>query len=87
MGNRTTLPYVTFELRMRDQGPKELRCVPVQTAISDLEMPQILLQWAGQNLYFSGYRNKNVKFHSWTIKKRCRMRGSILDCETKDQKT
>ena len=63
MGNQQTLPYARFKSRMRDQGPKEPRCVPVQNTISDLEMPQIFLQWAGQNPYFSGYGNKNVKFH------------------------
>ena len=75
MGNQKTLPFARFKSRMRDQGTQESRCVSVQNTISDSDEIQIFLQWAGQNPYFSGYGNKNVKFYSWAINKRYRMRG------------
>ena len=53
MGNRKTLPYLRFQSTIRDQGPKEPRCVPVQNTILESEVIQIFLQWAGQNPYFS----------------------------------
>ena len=76
MGNGKTLPYPKSAFRMRDPAPKEPRCVPVQKRISYFGMPQIFLQWARQNSHFPGYGNGNLKFKSWAIGKRYRMRSS-----------
>ena len=54
MSNQKTLPYTMFKSRIREQGPRKHRCVPVQNAIFDLEVIQIFLQWAGQNPYLMG---------------------------------
>ena len=64
MSNRKTLPYPKFESRMRDQAPKEPRCVPVQKRISYFGISEIFPQWARQNPYFPGYGNRNLKFKS-----------------------
>ena len=63
MGNQKTLAYARFKSRIRDQGPKEPKCVPVQNTILECEVIEIFMQWAGQNPYFSGQGNKSVNFN------------------------
>ena len=55
---------------MRDQAPKEPRCVPVQKKVLYFGMPQIFLQWARQNSYFPPYGNRNLTLKSRAIGKR-----------------
>ena len=70
MGNRKTLPYEKFKSGMRDHGPKETRCVRVQSTILYFLRLQIFLKCARQNPYFPGYADRNLKFKSWAIEKR-----------------